>query len=41
MGGHVARMGDMRGAYRDLMGIPEKKRNHLGYQGIGGRIILK
>jgi hypothetical protein len=23
---HVARMGDMRGAYRDFMGIPEEKK---------------
>jgi hypothetical protein len=25
-GGHVARTGDMRGTYRDLMGIPEEKK---------------
>jgi len=24
--GHVARMGEMRGANRDLMGVPEGKR---------------
>jgi len=39
-GGHVARMGDMRSAYRNFMGIPDEK-NHLENLGIVGRIILK
>jgi hypothetical protein len=38
--GHVARMGEGRGAYRILMGRPEK-RNHLEDPGLDGRIILK
>jgi hypothetical protein len=38
--GHVARMGERRGAYRILVGRPEG-RKHLGDPGIDGRIILK
>ena len=37
---HVAQMGNMRGAYRILVGIPEE-RDHLEDQGLDGRIILK
>jgi hypothetical protein len=33
-------MGERRGAYRVLVGKPEGK-NHLGDQGLDGRIILK
>ena len=40
MGGHVARMGTSRGAYRDLVGKPEG-RNHLKDRGVDGRIIFK
>jgi hypothetical protein len=39
--GHVARMGERRGAYRVLVGRPEAKRDHLEDLGIDGRIILK
>jgi hypothetical protein len=38
--GHVARMGERRGAYRALVRKPEG-RNHLKDQGVDGRIILK
>jgi hypothetical protein len=38
--GHVARMGEKRGAYRILMGRPEG-RDHLRDPGVDGRIILK
>jgi len=38
--GHVARMGEMRGAYRVLVGKPLGKRP-LGRLNCGGRIILK
>ena len=38
--GHVARMGERRGACRALVGKPEV-RNHLEDRGVGGRIILK
>jgi hypothetical protein len=33
-------MGDRKGAYRVLVGIPERKRK-LGKLGVDGRIILK
>jgi len=36
----VARMGDRRGGYRDLVGVPEGKRP-LGNLSVDGRIILK
>jgi hypothetical protein len=38
--GHVACMGEGRGAYRSLVGRPEG-RNHLEDPGIDGRMILK
>jgi hypothetical protein len=38
--GHVACMGDMRGAYRVLVGKPEGN-NHLKTPGVDGGIILK
>jgi hypothetical protein len=38
--GHVARMGESRGAYRALVGKPEGG-NHLEDPGVDGRIILK
>jgi hypothetical protein len=38
--GHVARMGERRGAYRALVGKPEGS-NHLEDPGVDGRIILK
>jgi hypothetical protein len=38
--GHVARIGEGRGAYRILVGKPEG-RNHLEDPGVDGRIILK
>jgi hypothetical protein len=38
--GHMARMGERRGAYRALVGKPEG-RNHLEDPGVDGRIILK
>jgi hypothetical protein len=38
--GHVARMGEGRGAYRILVGRPEG-RNHLEDPGVDGKIILK
>jgi hypothetical protein len=38
--GHVARMGEGRGAYRILVGIPEGRRP-LGRSGVDGRITLK
>jgi hypothetical protein len=38
--GHVARMGERRGAYRVLVGKPEG-RNHLEDPGVDGMIILK
>jgi len=37
---HVARMGEMRGVYRVLVGRPEGK-SHLGDPGVDGRIILR
>jgi len=40
MEGHVAHMGDRRGAYRVLLGIPEG-RDHMEDKGIDGRTILK
>jgi len=40
LAGHVARMGERRGVYRDLVGKPESK-DHLGDPGVDGRIILK
>jgi hypothetical protein len=40
LAGHVARMGEGRGAYRILVGRPEG-RNHLEDPGVDGRIILK
>ena len=36
----MARMGERRGAYRDLVGVYEGKRP-LGNLGVDGRIILK
>jgi hypothetical protein len=39
-GGHIARKGEGRGAYRILVGKPEG-RNHLEDTGVDGRIILK
>ena len=38
--GHVARMGERRGAYRVLLGKPEGG-DHLEDPGVYGRIILK
>jgi hypothetical protein len=38
--GHIARKGDWRGAYRDLVGVHEGKRP-LGNLNVDGRIILK
>ena len=38
--GHVARLGERRGAYRILVGKPEGK-NHLGDPVVDGRIILR
>jgi len=38
--GHVARMGERRAVYRDLVGKPEGK-NHLEDPGIDGRIIFR
>jgi hypothetical protein len=38
--GHVARMGDRRGAYRVLVGRPEGK-SHLEDLGVDGKTILK
>ena len=38
--GHVARMGERRGAYMALVGKP-KEGDHLEDPGIDGRIILK
>ena len=38
--GHVARIGEGRGVYRVLVGIPEGKRP-LGRTGVDGRIILR
>jgi hypothetical protein len=38
--GHVARMGEGRGAYRILVGRPEG-RNHLEDPGVDGSLILK
>jgi hypothetical protein len=39
--GNSARMGERRGVYRDLVGIPEGKRDHLGDPGVDGRVILR
>jgi hypothetical protein len=39
--GHVAAMGERRGAHRVLVGITESKRDHLGDPGVDGRIILR
>jgi hypothetical protein len=36
---HVARMGEKRNAYRDLLGKPE--RDNFEHLGVVGRIILK
>jgi len=38
--GHVARVGEMRSAYKILVGKPERKRP-LGNTGVRGRIILE
>ena len=38
--GHVARMGERRGAYRVLVRKPEGRKN-LKEPGVDGRIILK
>jgi hypothetical protein len=38
--GHVARIGEMRNAYRILVGKPEAKRSWED-QGVGGWAILK
>jgi hypothetical protein len=38
--GHVARIGEGRGAYRVLVGRPEGK-NHWEDLGVGGRITLR
>jgi hypothetical protein len=38
--GHVARMGDRKGAFRVLVGKPEGK-NQLEDIGVDGRIILR
>jgi hypothetical protein len=38
--GHVARMGQMRGLYRVLVGNL-RKRNHLQARGVNARIILR
>jgi hypothetical protein len=40
LAGHVARMGERRGAYRALVGKPEGM-SHLEDPGVDGRIILK
>jgi len=38
--GHVALIGKRRGVHRVLVGKPEGK-NHSGYPGVDGRIILR
>jgi len=38
---HVARMGEMRVAYRVLVGKPAREKKTLGRLNCGGRIILK
>jgi hypothetical protein len=38
--GHVARMGEKRGAYRFWWGVP-REGDHLGDPGVDGRIILR
>jgi len=38
---HVAYMGERRGLYRDLVGKPERKKDHWGDLGVDGRIILR
>jgi hypothetical protein len=40
IGGHVARLGEMRNPYNILVGKPEGKRP-LGRQGIDGKIVLE
>jgi hypothetical protein len=40
LAGHVARVGESRGAYRILVGKPEGRRLP-GDRGVDGRIILK
>ena len=40
MSGHVARMGEGRGAYRFFVGKPEGK-SHLKDPAVGGSIVLK
>jgi hypothetical protein len=39
--GHVVCMGERRGAYKALVGKPERRRNHLEDPIVNGRIILK
>jgi hypothetical protein len=39
--GHVARMGEKRGAYRILVGGDLREGDHFGDPGVDGRIILK
>jgi len=38
--GYVARMGEMRNAYRVLVGKPERK-NHAEDLGVDGRMMLE
>jgi hypothetical protein len=39
--GYVARMWERRGVCRILVGIPERERDHLGYPGVNGKIMLR
>jgi hypothetical protein len=34
-------MGEIRNAYKILVGKPERKRDHAEYLGVDGKIILK